>query len=88
MNLCRSCGEDFVTVTAFDEHRTGVHEYTYSEGLALDPPVEDGRRCFGVDELDAFGWTRRPDGLWRYPSGWVMQSKKWDSIEPEGEVAA
>lgn len=91
MNLCRSCGEDFATVAAFDEHRTGYHAYTYSEGLKQEPPVEDGRRCFGVDELKKFGWTRRPDGLWHYPTDWVKQARKWDYASPddvaEAEVA-
>jgi hypothetical protein len=32
-------------VSAFDNHRVGKHAYMHSEGLKLDPPVEDGRRC-------------------------------------------
>ena len=43
LNLCRSCGCDFARVSAFDRHRVGVHEYTYSEGLKLEPPAR-GRR--------------------------------------------
>lgn len=83
MNICTECGEDFVTVAAFDEHRTGVHDYGFKEGLEKNPPVEDGRRCFGVDELKAFGWTRRDNGLWSYPRDWTKQAWKWDVVVPE-----
>jgi hypothetical protein len=49
-NLCRGCGVDFASVSAFDRHRTGTYVYTFAEGLELDPPQEDGRRCLDVDE--------------------------------------
>jgi hypothetical protein len=55
MNLCRACGEDFASVAAFDRHRVGVHTYTFTQGLLLDPPVEDGRRCMDEEELYAAG---------------------------------
>lgn len=87
VNFCRSCGEDFATVYAFDEHRTGVHAYTYSEGLKQEPPVEDGRRCFGVDELVAFGWSRKMKGLWQPPKDWISMAARWDTEEPEGVAA-
>lgn len=48
MNLCRGCGEDFGSVGAFDAHRVGVFDYTFEQGLALDPPVENGRRCLST----------------------------------------
>lgn len=67
MNLCRACGEDFGSVGAFDAHRTGKHAYTFREGLALDPPLEDGRRCFDTDELREKGWARDSRGRWRQP---------------------
>jgi hypothetical protein len=35
----------------FAQHFTGKHEYTYSEGLKLDPPEENGRRCKTSVEL-------------------------------------
>lgn len=85
VNMCSACGEDFISVSAFDEHRTGVHEYTYLEGVKKEPPVEDGRRCLGVDELRAFGWSRRSNGLWNYPRDWVKQASHWDHAIPEAE---
>lgn len=54
-SYCTSCGRDFVGDSYFDQHRTGTHEYTYSEGLNRDPPVEDGRRCMDVEEMRASG---------------------------------
>ena len=53
LNLCRACDRDFSSVAAFDRHRVGVHEYTYSEGLDLGR--EDGRRCLDMDELGDAG---------------------------------
>lgn len=51
MNCCRSCNQDFGSVSAFDAHRTGTHAYTYSEGLKQEPPVENGRRCLSTREM-------------------------------------
>ena len=65
MNLCRSCGEDFGSVTAFDAHRVGKHTYTFAEGLKMEPPREDGRRCLAVDEMLHSGrFTRNEYGRW------------------------
>jgi hypothetical protein len=64
MNLCRSCGEDFNSVEAFDSHRVGKHEYTYSEGAAFDPPVEDGRRCLSAEELVDLGFAKNERNRW------------------------
>ena len=50
-SYCTSCGRDFAGNSYFDQHRTGVHEYTYSEGLTRDPLVEDGRRCMTPEEM-------------------------------------
>jgi hypothetical protein len=50
VNACADCGLDFASVTAFDRHRVGKHAYTYVEGLRLDPPRTDGRRC--LDEAE------------------------------------
>jgi hypothetical protein len=55
MNLCRSCKLDFAGVDAFDKHRVGKHAFTYSEGLAMNPPREDGRRCLDADEMSGAG---------------------------------
>jgi hypothetical protein len=64
VNLCRSCGQDFTSVRGFDKHRVGVHLYTYSEGLKLAPPREDGRRCLAVDELEDAGFRQTASGRW------------------------
>ena len=52
MNLCQSCGEDFGSVSAFDQHRVGSHDYTSTEGLQMVPPMEDGRRCLSTREIE------------------------------------
>jgi hypothetical protein len=64
LNPCRSCGCDFASVSAFDRHR-GVHQYTYSVGLKLEPPREDGRRCMNAEELAGAGMERDERGRWR-----------------------
>ena len=67
MNLCVSCGLDFSDVPDFDDHRVGKHEYTYSQGVAMEPMREDGRRCLTLDEMRRSGWTRDRYGRWRSP---------------------
>lgn len=62
LNFCRSCGFDFTSTTYFDRHRIGVHAYTYAEGLRMDPPREDGRRCMDADELHVSGLRRVVEG--------------------------
>jgi hypothetical protein len=64
MNLCRSCGQDFSSVRAFDTHRVGKHAYTYPGGLAMDPMREDGRRCLRPDEFSAAGLRQNAKGRW------------------------
>jgi hypothetical protein len=66
MNLCRSCGLDFGSVSAFDAHRVGKHAYKLEQGLALG--LDDGRRCLTSDELTQRGWTRDSRGRWRRPT--------------------
>jgi hypothetical protein len=68
-NLCRSCNQDFASVSLFDAHRVGVHEYTYSEGVKMEPIREDGRRCLDTDELEARGWVLDKRGIWTDPVG-------------------
>jgi hypothetical protein len=68
LNLCRSCGEDFSSIEGFDAHRVGTHDYTYSEGLKLEPAVEDGRRCLYVWELEGLGWERNASNRWFDPT--------------------
>lgn len=50
---------------AFDGHRVGVHEYLYSEGLRLDPPREDGRRCRDEAEMLEHGLELDARSRWR-----------------------
>ena len=54
-SFCTSCGKDFAGDSYFDKHRTGKHQYSYSEGLKFDPPVEDGRRCMTEEEMNEIG---------------------------------
>jgi hypothetical protein len=51
----------------FDRHRTGQHEYTFAEGLEMDPPREDGRRCLDAEEMTALGWVLDKRGRWSDP---------------------
>ena len=68
MNLCRACGSDFTGVRLFDAHRTGTHAYTFSEGMAFDPPVQTGRRCLDPDEMAEKGWAQDDNGRWFDPA--------------------
>lgn len=68
LNLCRDCGEDFSSVEMFDRHRVGRHGYTITEGLHMDPPVEDGRRCLSPFELLVLGCELDARGRWHDPA--------------------
>jgi len=37
------------------------------QGLELDPPREDGRRCLEADEMTAKGWELNDRGRWLDP---------------------
>lgn len=65
---CRSCKCDFSGTRMFDLHRTGTHAYTHVQGLALDPPVEDGRRCLDASEMTARGWRLDEHRRWTDPA--------------------
>ena len=52
---CSGCRQDFTSLALFDRHRVGLYEYTFEQGLKLDPPREDGRRCLDSDEMQAKG---------------------------------
>src|SRR6266487_2682627 len=52
---------------AFDAHRVGLFVYTYEQGLSLDPPREDGRRCLDSEEMQSKGWTQDGRGRWLDP---------------------
>jgi hypothetical protein len=64
MNGCRACGLDFASVSAFDRHRTGTHEYTFPQGLERDAPVGDGRKCMDESELRVVGMEVDARGRW------------------------
>jgi hypothetical protein len=64
MNQCGACGLDFSSVSGFDKHRVGKHAYLYAEGLRMNPPREDGRRCLSVSELEAAGMAQDARGRW------------------------
>jgi hypothetical protein len=55
-SYCTTCGRDFSGDAMFDRHRVGNHAYLYAEGLAMNPPREDGRRCLEPEEMRALGW--------------------------------
>lgn len=67
MNLCRACGQDFSSVGLFDRHRTGRHAYTFAEGLRMDPPVDDGRRCLDLSDMRSLWWEPNERGAWHDP---------------------
>jgi hypothetical protein len=61
---CRACGEVFGGLDAFDTHRVGTHQYTSTEGLAMNPPREDGRRCLSTWEMEERGFGKTARGRW------------------------
>lgn len=67
LNGCSGCGQDFTSTQLFDAHRTGVYVYSLEQGLKLDPPCEDGRRCLDADEMTAKGWELNDRGRWLEP---------------------
>lgn len=79
MNQCAGppnysgCNLHFADDPSFDAHRVGTHEYTYWEGLKLDPPREDGRRCLSVEEMVEAGWTKNRFDRWRCPEKKVRE---------------
>lgn len=64
MKTCSDCGLGFSSVRAFERHRVGKLQYTHSEGLAMSPPRDDGRRCRPKDDLGAAGFVQNARGEW------------------------
>ena len=64
MTECSVCGLLFSGTAAFDAHRVGRHAYSYSEGLHMDPPREDGRRCLAADEMAIAHLELNGSGKW------------------------
>jgi len=67
MNVCASCSADFAGLRDHDSHRVGTHNYTITEGLRMEPPREDGRRCLTVGEMLEDGWKQNTAGRWVHP---------------------
>jgi hypothetical protein len=84
-NLCRSCGKDFSSLEAFDAHRVGKHAHTYSEGIALEPMREDGRRCLRTDEMGAF--SRGADERWYLVASRARVSRAFSVAPPMRDAA-
>jgi hypothetical protein len=61
LSFCTTCGHDFSGDRMFDRHRVGKHDYTYTEGLRMSPPREDGRRCLTPEEMRELGWRPYTD---------------------------
>jgi hypothetical protein len=68
LNGCGGCHADFTSLETFDRHRVGTYEYTLEQGLKLDPPREDGRRCLSPEEMQAKSWERNDKGRWTDPA--------------------
>jgi len=66
-NGCSGCGQDFRSTSLFDAHRVGVYVYTHEQGLKLNVPREDGRRCLDAEEMEAKGWELNDRGRWIDP---------------------
>jgi hypothetical protein len=56
--LCRTCGEVFNSVTAFDAHRVGPYRQF------RDPLTAPDRRCLTATEMAAADMSRNPRGYW------------------------
>ena len=71
MNYCRSCDQDFGSLTLFDRHRVGPH---------------DGhRRCLDVREMTKRGWEIGARGRWIDPER-VRVLREAVSATPEGQA--
>jgi hypothetical protein len=79
LNECPTCGLDFASLSAFDQHRVGKYPQTgpaeYRDRLArrLVPTDEDwrpefGRRCLDEFELRERGFRVDMRGRWRRPA--------------------
>lgn len=66
-NGCTGCGQDLTSTSLFDAHRTGSYVYSLAEGLELEPPREDGRRCLDSGEMRGKGWAQDDRGRWIDP---------------------
>jgi hypothetical protein len=67
MNLCRSCNQDFGSVSLFDRHRVGAYEPGNYKGHIEDWSPELGRRCLDEEEMTERGWELDARGRWTDP---------------------
>jgi hypothetical protein len=44
-----------------------MHDFTYREGLKMEPARENGRRCLDADELGGLGLALDRQGRWSDP---------------------
>lgn len=85
-NQCGPCGLDFSSLRAFDTHHVGKHAYTHEEGLAMNPPRQDGRRCLTVDELRAAGFSQNTRGRWGLTAD-IHRARRRFSADPRTSEA-
>jgi hypothetical protein len=86
--FCTTCKENFTGLEAFDRHRVGTHEFTFQEGLRLDSPREDGRRCLDEEEMRARGWAKSVRGGWFDPARSPASRLRPCAAPPGASVAA
>jgi hypothetical protein len=81
LNFCRTCGQDFGGVRAFDLHRVGTHAYDYSTSRP------DGRRCLTTDEMLARGLYPNATGRWSQPPNGLLNRLGSGSAATPGVIA-
>ena len=86
LNGCGSCRSDFTSLKLFDGHRIGKHGFTYSEGVAMDPMREDGRRCLSVAEMTENGWVQDAKGRWFDPA--AVEAARQAFARPQEALSA
>lgn len=69
LNFCRSCGQDFTSLSAgFDAHRVGEYKSGDYKGSLEDWTPNQGRRCLSVGEMRERGWEQTDQGRWFDPT--------------------
>jgi hypothetical protein len=58
---------EFLNLTGLNVAVRIPESYTYEQGLSLDPPQKDGRRCLDTDEMTAKGGELNDRGRWIDP---------------------
>ena len=86
LNGCSACGCDFRSLTLFDAHRVGVNAYTYSEGVAMEPMREDGRRCLSAVEMLGRDWEQDAKGRWFDPAAVEAARRHFSAAQSDAEA--